>query len=43
MHLNGDGDEQEGGGQSEVRPVSHHQDEALVERDLLLGPRGIRV
>lgn len=43
FYLNGDSDEEEGSGQSEVWPVSHHQDEALMEGDLLLCPRGVRI
>lgn len=43
IYLNGDSDEEERSSQCEVRPVSHHQDEALIERDLLLCPWGVRI
>lgn len=36
FYLNGHQDEEEGGGENEVWPVTHHHDEAAVERNLLL-------
>lgn len=40
-HLNRNSDEEEGSSQGEVRPVPHHQDESLPERDLFLRLWGV--
>ena len=42
-YLDGHGDEEEGGGQGEVRAMLHYQEEAPMEGDRLVRLRGVRI